>query len=77
MDFEDLPAAVLVGRLDRDAAVEASRPQEGGVEDLRTVGGADDDDGLRGLEPVHLGQDLVERLLALVVGSGDPGRALP
>ena len=77
MDLEDLPAAVLVGRLHRDAAVEAARPQQGRVEDLRPVGGADDDDRLVGVEPVHLGQDLVERLLALVVGAGDAGRPLP
>src|SRR5262249_8217777 len=40
------------------------------------VGGADDDDRLRRLEAVHLGQDLVEGLLALVVRSTDTGGAL-
>ena len=40
------------------------------------VGGAEHDDRLRRLEAVHLGQDLIERLLALVVGAGDAGRAL-
>jgi hypothetical protein len=59
-----------------DAAVEACWAEKGRVEDLRPVGGADHDDGLRRLEAVHLRQDLVERLLALVIGPGDAGGAL-
>ena len=51
-------------------------PQQGRVEDLGPVGRAEHDDRLRRLEAVHLGQDLVERLLALVVGAGDAGRPL-
>ena len=77
VDLEDLAAAVLVRRLHGDAPVEASRAQQRGVEDLGAVGGADHDDRLGGLEAVHLGQDLVERLLALVVRAGDAGRPLP
>ena len=37
------------------------------VEDVGPVGGGEDDDALRAGEAVHLGEDLVERLLALVV----------
>ena len=72
MDLEDLHAALAVGRLDRDAAVEAPRAQQRRVEDLGAVRGAEDDHVRAGLEPVHLGQDLVERLLALVVPAADP-----
>ena len=47
--------------------------QERGVEDLRPVGGAEDDHRDVGLEAVHLGEDLVERLLALVVAAAEAG----
>ena len=65
-------AAGLVGRVDRDAAVEAAGAQQRGVEDLGAVGRAEDDHVRAGLEAVHLGEDLVERLLALVVAAADP-----
>jgi hypothetical protein len=69
VDLEDLAPAVLVGRRDRDAPVEAPRAQERGVEHLGPVRGPQHDDRGAGLEPVHLGEDLVERLLALVVAA--------
>ena len=71
MDFEDLPAPDAVGRLDGDAAVEAPGAQQRGVEDVGAVRRGQHDDGLGAFEAVHFGQDLVERLLALVVGAGD------
>ena len=77
MDLEDLQPASAVGRLHRDPAVEPAWAEQRGIEDLGPVGRAEHDDGLVRLEPVHLGQDLVERLLALVVGARDPRRTLP
>ena len=50
-----------------DAPVEATRPKDGWVENVRTVGGRDDDDALVRLEPVHLDQKLVQRLFALIM----------
>ena len=76
MHLEDLPAARLVRRLHGDSAIEPPRPQERGIEDLGPVRRADDDDRLRRFEAVHLGEDLIQRLLALVVGAGDAGRPL-
>ena len=67
VDLEDLAPAVLVGRGHRDPAVEAAGPQQRGVEHLGPVGRAEHDHGLVGLEAVHLREDLVERLLTLVV----------
>ena len=76
--LQDRLAAGAVGRLHGDAAVEAARPEKCRVEHVGPVGRADHDH-LRGrVEAVHLGQDLVERLLALVVAAaeaGDPGSA--
>ena len=67
--LEDLLAADLVGRLDRHAAVEAPGAQESLVQDLRAVGGGQHHHAVAGLEAVHLGEDLVEGLLALVVAA--------
>src|ERR1044072_2232515 len=51
------PAAVAVGAVDDDLAVEAARPQQRRVEDVRAVGGGDQDDVVFHLEAVHLDQE--------------------
>ena len=69
VDAQDLGAPVAVGAVDHDLAVEAARAQQGRVEDVGAVGGRDQDDVVLGLEAVHLDQQLVEGLLALVVAA--------
>jgi hypothetical protein len=69
MDLEDVDAAFLVGAVDQHLAVEAAGAQQRRVEDFRAVGGGEDDQPDRGVEAVHLGQQLVEGLLALVVAA--------
>ncbi len=66
---------LLVRRLHGDAAVEAARAQQRRVEDLGAVGRAEHDHVGAGLEAVHLGEDLVERLLALVVAAAETADA--
>ena len=56
--------------------VEASGAQQRGVEDVGPVGGSDQDDALVRLEAVHLDQQLVEGLLALVIAAAQAGAAL-
>ena len=73
---EDLLAAVDVGARHHDLAVEAARAQQRRVEHVGTVGRGDDDDAFIGLEPVHLDQQLVERLLALVIAVAEAGAAM-
>ena len=73
---EDLLAPVDVGARHHDLAVEAARAQQRGVEHIRAVGGGDDDDAFVGLEAVHLDQQLVERLLALVIAVAEAGAAV-
>jgi hypothetical protein len=75
VDLQDLAAAGLVGRADGEAAVEAARPQQGRVEDLGPVGGGQHNHVLGAGEAVHLGQDLVQGLLALVVATHAEGPA--
>ena len=75
VDLEDRLAADDVGPIDDDGAVEAAGPQQGGVERLGPVGGRHDDDAAVGVEAVHLDEQLVERLLALVVAADDAAAA--
>ena len=73
---EDGLAALAVGTVDDDLPVEAARAQQRRVEDVGPVGGRHDDDALVGLEAVHLDQQLVEGLLALVVTAAQAGAAM-
>ncbi len=77
VDPQDLDAALHVGAVEDDLAVEAAGPEKGRIEDVRPVRGGDDDHvGVR-VEAVHLDQDLVEGLLALVVAAAEARAALP
>ncbi len=67
MDAKNLLASPHVGLVDEDLTVEPPRPQQRRIEDFRTVGRGHDDDALPGVKAVHLGQELVERLLAFLV----------
>ena len=78
-------AALHVGPVEDDLAVEAAGPQERRVEDVGAVRGGDDDHVRVRVEAVHLDEDLVQGLLALVVASrrgrrragGRPRRSRP
>ena len=76
VDLEDLEAALHVGPVEDDLAVEAAGAQQRRVEHVGAVGGGDDDDVRVGVEAVHLDEDLVEGLLALVVRAAEAGAAL-
>src|SRR5207244_10623508 len=71
VDLEDLFAATDVGTIDDDAAIEAAGAEEGGIEDVGAVGCGNEDDTVVGLEAVHLDEELVEGLLALVVSAAE------
>ena len=74
--LEDLAAAVPVGPVDDDLAVEAAGAEQRGVEDVGPVRGGDQDDVVLHLEAVHLDEQLVQRLLALVVAAAETGAAV-
>src|SRR5690606_31197011 len=74
---EDALTPADVGARHRDPAIEAAGAQDGGVEDVRAVRRGDDDDALVRLEAVHLHEELIERLLSLVVATAEPGAAMP
>ena len=75
MHFQDRDAILLIGAIDEDLAVEAAGAQQRGVEHLRPVGGRQQDHAGRGIEAVEFHQQLVERLLLLVVAAERIGAA--
>ena len=74
--LQDLLAADHVRIRHDHLAVEAARAQQRGIEHVGPVGRGDQDDAFVGLEAVHLDQQLVERLLALVVAAAEAGAAM-
>src|SRR3989449_9509728 len=77
MDFENLRASPHVRAVDRDLPVEAAWPEQSRIEHIRSVGGGDQDDPLGRIEAVHLDQELVERLLALIMSAPQASTAQP
>jgi hypothetical protein len=69
VDLQDGLAPAHVGAVHQHLPVEAPCPQQRAVEDLRPVRGGHDDDALAAVEAVHLDEELVEGLLALVVAA--------
>src|SRR5262249_9553057 len=65
-----------VGSRHDDAAIETTGAKDRRVEDVGTVGGGDDDDAFVRFEAVHLDQQLVQGLLALVVPAAETGAAV-
>src|SRR5262245_8573671 len=59
-----------------DLTIEAARTKQRGIEDVRPVRRGDQDHAFVGLEAVHLDQELVQRLLPLVVAAAEPGTAM-
>ena len=74
--LEDPDAALAVGAVHDDLPVEAARAEQRRVEDVGPVGGRDQDDVVLHLEAVHLDEQLVQRLLALVVAAAQAGAAV-
>ena len=64
---EDRDAALQVGRLDQDLAVEAAGPEQRGVEILQPVRRAHHDHLVARAEAVELDEQLVQRLVLLAV----------
>jgi len=74
--FEDFQAAFDVRVVHDNLAVKTARTQQRRVENVRAVGGSDDDHIGARLEAVHLDQNLVEGLLTLVVAAAQPSAAM-
>ena len=71
VNLEDRLSAVDVGIADDDLTVKSARTEQCGVEDVGTVGRRDQDDAFVDAEAVHFDEQLVERLLTLVVAAAE------
>lgn len=59
VSFKNGHARFLIGQRDVDKLVQTARPEDGRVNYIRSVGGANDEDVLLAGHAVHLSQDLV------------------
>ena len=69
MDFQDLLSSLYIGAADRDLSVKAAGTKDRRVKDIDAVGRRHDDDPFIDAETVHLDEQLVQGLLALIMGS--------
>src|SRR3954463_11971601 len=76
MDGEDPFASLHVGPIDDDAPIEAAGTEECGIEHVGAGGRRDENDAFIRFEAVHLDEQLIERLLALVVAATQSGAAM-
>ena len=76
VNLQDLLAADDVRIRHHDLTVEAARTQQRGIEHVGPVGGGDQDHAFIGLEAIHLDQQLVQRLLALVIAAAETSAAM-
>ena len=67
MHFQDLFAAAHVGQRHDHLPVKPAGPQQRGIEHVGAIGRGNDDDAFVALEAIHFYEQLVQRLLALVV----------
>ena len=74
--LEDVLAPLDVGDVDVDLTVESARAHERGVEDVGAVGRRHHDYAVVGLKAVHLDEELVQGLLALVVAAAETRASL-
>jgi hypothetical protein len=62
--LEDLEAGLVIGEGDVDELIEASRPKQSSINDVRAVGSSDDEDSLLAVHAIHFSQQLIEDTVA-------------
>ena len=76
VNLQNLLAVVNVRLVKHDAPVKTSGPEKRRIQNIGAVGCRHDDKLLVGFKAVHLHQNLVEGLFALVVAATHPGAAV-
>ena len=76
MYLEDSLTALDIRCADIDLTVETARTQQRVIQNILAVGSCDDDNALVCTKAVHLNEQLVERLLALVMAAAEARAAL-
>ena len=69
VNLEDCGAGGAVGPVERDLPVEAAGAGQGRVQDFGAVRRREQHDALARIEPVEFGEELIERLLFLVIAA--------
>ena len=77
VDAQDRLATADVRAIHENLPIESARPQQSGIQCLRAVCGRHQNHALPRIEAIHFGQELVQRLFALLVGNqrAPPGSA--
>src|SRR5258707_3350679 len=76
MYAENLLASTNVRKRHYNAAVKASRTQQRGIQHIRTVRGSNQNYAFVRFKAIHLDQQLVQRLFALIVSAAESGSAM-
>ena len=76
MNFQDSLTSPDVRPIDHDPSIEAPRSQERRIEDVGPVGRRHQNDAFVADEAVHLHEQLIERLLALIMAATQAGTAM-
>ena len=77
MNLQNRFPAADIRQADIDLAVKSARTQQSIVQNIGAVGGSHHNDALVGPETVHLHQQLVQSLLALIMSAAKTAAALP
>ena len=67
MDLEDVETRLVIGQGNFDLAIQATRPHQGRVQDVWSIGGHDDLDAPKDIKAVHLIEQLHQRALDLAI----------
>src|SRR5699024_4681399 len=76
MHAQDGLTALFIRQVYRDLAVKTAASEQSRVKHVRAVGRRDDDDALVLAHAIHLDEQLVQRLLTLIVSAAHAGAAL-
>ena len=76
MNLKDLDAAFLRRSTDRDVPIETTGSKQRGIKHVGAVCRCQHDHGIGLCEPIHFAEDLIQRLLALVVSAAQARASL-
>ncbi len=73
MHAKDGFPSFYIRNADDDLTVKSSRPQQGGIQNIRTIGGSQNNDAAVFCKSVHFNQQLVKRLFPFIVAAAQAG----
>jgi len=76
MHLQNTLAPFDVRTRNNHTAIEPTRAQQSGIQNIGPIGGSNQNHAFIGFKPVHFHQQLVERLLALIVPAAKTGAAM-